>query len=236
MQRKEMEIKYAPITDSINKLVGKKSQTQTQSKNPFLNENYYKNYDEKYMEVDEDLISFEESRKNKNTNPFTSNGHSNMKTENMRIDESGDRQSQGTNQYDVVRIYANDDSKNPFRKSVRIPKSSPENLLSSARNSLSINRKNQRVTEHNENRQNIEQHVSSDRKRRQIDSENHDFERYFLEPKTKRCRMTLNKTCRRKHTPTSKLASDFGPEFALENNERLTIQSKRALNKNPSTN
>lgn len=238
LQQKELNVKYAPITDSINKLVETKRQIHAQKNNPFLDDDE-NNSDA--MEIDDDLISFDDTKrrkipaKNMNTNPFISNAQ-NVRKDNIKIepDES---------QYDVVRIYSPEDHNGPntsHRKSIKTQSSRRDELLSTARNAISINRKSKRIGEYDGNRYELNEpeYVPCQRKRRQIEyttPENNDFDGIFVEPKNKRSRVALSaKQCvRRKATPKCSLASKFAPDFGFENNDKIIINTKRKLNKKP---
>lgn len=112
LQSKELEVKYAPITDSISRLIETKRQLHAQ-KNSVYDE-YDDEEEENGMEVEnDDLMSFDDdSKKNRtvkkeeNMSPINSSEtRSNGKKRNIDLEYDA-KKSQGDNQYDVVRIYA----------------------------------------------------------------------------------------------------------------------------------
>lgn len=251
LHEKELESKYAPITDSIEKLIETKNGLYTQKNISHANktdENEIKNGEdedeielENGMDIDnDDLMSFDEDddeavdlndgekeksqptkldkkylKKNKSQKHLESQrkllsekrkGQRKEQNDFLRayipeesyenIDESiGKRKVHGTNQYDVVRIYApeTDDNNNrkilfhPNRKLDKKPQASLEKIIKSTRNDNAAKRKMSRKNKYDEHRlqRKVEtpvKHCSKRKIHEILDSENY-VERATKHPK-----------------------------------------------------
>lgn len=140
MYERELEAKYAPITDSINKLIETKSLLHNEKKKAVRD---YSDNENDQMEVDndEDLISFNDDKVKKE--PTESIVELNdKKSENHNLDRK-----LTNDEYDVIKIYT-PENKVMFKN----PSSSSEEISASTRKSLSSKRKSDRINEYDAHR------------------------------------------------------------------------------------
>lgn len=158
LQEKELEAKYAPITDSINRLIETKNELRAQKNNSIDGDEL-----ENGMELDNHDVkneaTFDSNRtgdgKEKilihSTRKFNKNPPSSL--DNILISEreslSSKRKSKRTNEHDAFRFDEDElvkiATKRKFNKQ---PSSSLDKILTSARESLSSKRKFRRTNEH----------------------------------------------------------------------------------------
>ena len=247
LQERELEAKYAPITNSIDRLIETKSLLHAQKNNLDDHDDLDRDDPENPMEIDKnDLMQFDDAKENANEATDDSNikiekieptaldkkylnSKKSKKHQNLEIERklaASKRKGQRTDQYDVVRIYTPENESDavpnvilPTRKLNKNPPSSVNKILTSTRTAISSKRKNNRINEQDAYRFQV-----SKRKNVQteiISPEDYDLYENFvgLAPKRRKVERPVKRRYKRKPAPKRKPVANIKTSVEQRKNE-----------------